>query len=223
VNLLKIFVDTADIEKIRELAEMGVIDGVTTNPTLVSKQSGKTFSQMLKEIASIVDGPISAETVSPDAEGMIKEGEELSKIHKNIIIKVVNTPEGLKAVRALTKKGLKTNVTVTFSANQALLAAKAGATYISPFIGRLDDIGEDGMQVVRDIVWIYKNYDYKTQVLVASIRHPMHVLEAARIGAHVVTCPPEIIEKMFKHPLTDIGIAKFNEDWKKVQEKNLDK
>ncbi len=219
---VKIFVDSANVEKIRQLNEMGIIDGVTTNPTLVS-QEGKPFKQILKEICSIVDGPISAETVSLDAKGMLAEAEELVKIHKNIVIKIVNTPEGLKAVKALSKKGVKTNVTVTFSALQALLAAKAGATFISPFIGRLDDIGQDGMQVVRDIVQIYKNYGYKTQVLVASVRHPVHILEAAKIGADVVTCPPEIIEKMFKHPLTDLGIKRFLDDWKKVQEKNFDK
>ncbi len=201
---------------------MGIIDGVTTNPSLVSKES-KSFKEILKQICEIVDGPISAETVSLDAKGMLAEANELVKIHKNIVIKVVNTQEGLKVVKALSKKGIKTNVTVTFSAVQALLAAKAGATFISPFIGRLDDIGQDGMQLVRDIVQIYKNYGYKTQVLVASIRHPVHVLEAAKIGADAVTCPPEIIEKLFHHPLTDSGIKKFLEDWKKVQDKNFDK
>lgn len=219
---MKIFVDTADVKAIRELAEMGVIDGVTTNPSLVAKQ-GKSFTEMLKEVVKIVDGPISAETVSLDAKGMLKEAEELAKIHKNIVIKVVNTPEGLKAVKELTKRGIKTNVTVTFSANQALLAAKAGATYVSPFIGRLDDIGEDGMQLIRDIMQIYKNYDFKTQVLVASVRHPMHIVEAAKIGAHVATVPPEIIYKMFQHPLTDIGIRKFLEDWEKVKKEGRDK
>jgi len=218
---MKIFVDTADVKVIRELAEMGVIDGVTTNPSLVAKQ-GKNFTEMLKEVVKIVDGPISAETVSLDAKGMLREAEELAKIHKNIVIKVVNTPEGLKAVKELTKRGIKTNVTLTFSANQALLAAKAGATYVSPFIGRLDDIGEDGMQLIRDIVQIYRNYDFKTQVLVASIRHPMHILEAAKIGADVATVPPEIIYKMFQHPLTDIGIKKFLEDWEKVKKEGRD-
>src|SRR3989344_5687372 len=218
---MKIFVDTADVKVIRELAEMGVIDGVTTNPSLVAKQ-GKNFTEMLKEVVKIVDGPISAETVSLDAKGMLREAEELAKIHKNIVIKVVNTPEGLKAVKELSKRGIKTNVTITFSANQALLAAKAGATYVSPFIGRLDDIGEDGMQLIRDIVQIYRNYDFKTQVLVASIRHPMHILEAAKIGADVATVPPEIIYKMFQHPLTDIGIKKFLEDWEKVKKEGRD-
>lgn len=219
---MKIFADTANVEKIRELASMGAIDGVTTNPSLVSKET-RPFTEILKEICSLVDGPVSAETISPDAMGMLKEARKLVKIHKNIVIKIVNSPEGLKAVKALSKKGVKTNVTVTFSANQALLAAKAGATYVSPFIGRLDDIGEDGMQLIRDIVLIYKNYGFKTQVLVASVRHPMHIVEAAKIGAHAVTCPPEIIEKMFHHPLTDIGIKKFLDDWKKVQDKKLDK
>lgn len=219
---MKIFIDSANVQKIRELNDLGLIDGVTTNPTLVSTE-GKPFRQILKEICSIVDGPISAETVSLDAKGMLAEADELVKIHKNIVIKIVNTPEGLKAVKALSKKGIKTNVTVTFSALQALLAAKAGATYISPFIGRIDDTGHDGMQVVRDIVQIYKNYGYKTQVLVASVRHPIHVLEAAKIGADIVTCPPDVIEKMYRHPLTDIGIKRFLDDWKKVQEKKLDK
>ena len=222
VAFVKIFIDSANVQKIRELNDLGLIDGVTTNPTLVSTE-GKPFRQILKEISSIVDGPISAETVSLDAKGMLAEADELAKIHKNIVIKIVNTPEGLKAVKALSKKGIKTNVTVTFSALQALLAAKAGATYVSPFIGRIDDTGHDGMQVVRDIVQIYKNYGYKTQVLVASVRHPIHVLEAAKIGADIVTCPPEVIEKMYRHPLTDIGIKRFLDDWKKVQEKKLDK
>ena len=222
VAFVKIFIDSANVQKIRELNDLGLIDGVTTNPTLVSTE-GKPFRQILKEISSIVDGPISAETVSLDAKGMLAEADELAKIHKNIVIKIVNTPEGLKAVKALSKKGIKTNVTVTFSALQALLAAKAGATYVSPFIGRIDDTGHDGMQVVRDIVQIYKNYGYKTQVLVASVRHPIHVLEAAKIGADIVTCPPEVIEKMCRHPLTDIGIKRFLDDWKKVQEKKLDK
>ena len=219
---VKIFIDSANVQKIRELNDLGLIDGVTTNPTLVSTE-GKPFKQILKEICAIVDGPISAETISLDAKGMLAEADELVKIHKNIVIKIVNTPQGLKAVKALSKKGVKTNVTVTFSALQALLAAKAGATYISPFIGRIDDTGHDGMQVVRDIVQIYKNYSYKTQVLVASVRHPMHVLEAAKIGADIVTCPPEVIEKMYRHPLTDTGIKRFLDDWKKVQEKKLDK
>ena len=219
---VKIFIDSANVHKIRELNDLGLIAGVTTNPTLVSTE-GKPFKQILKEICAIVDGPISAETISLDAKGMLAEADELVKIHKNIVIKIVNTPQGLKAVKALSKKGVKTNVTVTFSALQALLAAKAGATYISPFIGRIDDTGHDGMQVVRDIVQIYKNYGYKTQVLVASVRHPMHVLEAAKIGADIVTCPPEVIEKMYRHPLTDTGIKRFLDDWKKVQEKKLDK
>ncbi|MEK6941468.1 MAG: fructose-6-phosphate aldolase [archaeon] len=219
---MKIFIDSANVHKIRELNDLGLIAGVTTNPTLVSTE-GKPFKQILKEICAIVDGPISAETISLDAKGMLAEADELVKIHKNIVIKIVNTPQGLKAVKALSKKGVKTNVTVTFSALQALLAAKAGATYISPFIGRIDDTGHDGMQVVRDIVQIYKNYGYKTQVLVASVRHPMHVLEAAKIGADIVTCPPEVIEKMYRHPLTDTGIKRFLDDWKKVQEKKLDK
>ncbi|MBI2597651.1 MAG: fructose-6-phosphate aldolase [Candidatus Diapherotrites archaeon] len=219
---MKIFVDSANVQKIRELNDLGAIDGVTTNPSLIAAE-GKQFKQILREIAAIVDGPISAETVSLDAAGMLSEAEVLVKIHKNIVIKVVNTPQGLKAAKALFKKGIKTNVTLTFSALQALLAAKAGATFVSPFVGRIDDTGADGMQVVRDIVQVFKNYGFKTQVLASSIRHPVHVLEAAKAGADAVTCPPEIIEKMFRHPLTDTGIKRFLEDWKKVQEKNLDK
>lgn len=212
---IKIFLDTANIEQIRKAADWGMLDGVTTNPTLVAKE-GRNYNEVLKEICRITDGPVSAETVGEDAEGIIKEGLAYSKIAKNIIIKVIMTPEGMKAVREFSKRGIKTNVTTLFSANQALLAAKAGATYVSPFIGRLDDIGNEGMQVVRDILQIYRNYDYKTQVLVASIRHPMHVLEAAKLGAHVATMPFEVLEKLFKHSLTDKAIKTFAEDYKKI-------
>lgn len=218
---MKIFVDSANVEKIRALNEIGIVDGITTNPSLVSKE-GRPFRELLQEICSIVKGPVSAETVSQDAEGMVKEARELVKIHSNIVAKVVNTPEGLKAVKKCAQEGIKTNVTLTFSANQALLAAKAGATFVSPFVGRLDDISQEGMQLIREIVPIYKNYGFKTMVLVASVRHPLHVIEAAKAGADAVTCPPEIIESMFKHPLTELGIKRFLEDWKKVQEKGFD-
>ena len=215
---MKFFIDTANIDEIKEANAMGVLDGVTTNPSLVSKE-GKEFIPLLKEICSIVNGPISAEVVSTDAEGIVKEGRELSKIHKNIVVKVPLIKEGLKAVKTLTSEGIKTNVTLCFSPNQALLAAKAGATYISPFVGRLDDISTEGMQLIEQIVTIYNNYGYQTEVLVASVRHPIHVVQAAMIGAHVCTMPFKVIDQLVKHPLTDIGLEKFLSDWKKVQKK----
>jgi transaldolase len=214
---MKIFIDTANIDEIRTANDWGVIDGVTTNPTLVAKE-GKDFKSIVNQILSIVDGPISVEVISTDAEGMVKEAVEMSKWSKNIVIKIPMIPEGLKAVKILNEKGIKTNVTLVFSVNQALLAAKAGATYVSPFIGRLDDIGHDGMQIIRDLVLIYKLYNFKTEIIVASVRHPLHVVESAKIGAHVATIPYGVIEKMFKHPLTDIGLEKFLKDWKKVVE-----
>jgi len=213
---MKIFIDTANIEEIKAANEWGIIDGVTTNPTLVAKE-GKDFKSMVNQILSIVDGPISVEVISTESEGMVKEALVMSKWSKNIVIKIPMIPEGLKAVKILNDKGIKTNVTLVFSVNQALLAAKAGATYVSPFIGRLDDIGHDGMQIIRDLVQIYKLYDFKTEIIVASVRHPLHVVESAKIGAHVATIPYSVIEKMFKHPLTDIGLEKFLKDWKKVQ------
>ena len=218
---MKIFVDTADLDEIRELASWGIVDGVTTNPTLVAR-SGRSFKEIIDEIFDIVDGPISLEVVSEKAEDMVKEAENLvSKIsekhRKNIAIKIPINPEGLKAVKILSKKGIQTNVTLIFSANQALLAAKAGATFVSPFIGRLDDIGQEGMQIVEEIMEIFINYDIETEVIVASIRHPIHVIDAARIGADIATIPPGIIRKMVKHSLTDIGIEKFLKDWKKVK------
>jgi len=218
---MKIFVDTADLDEIRELASWGIVDGVTTNPTLVAR-SGRSFKEIIDEIFDIVDGPISLEVVSEKAEDMIKEAENLvSKIsekhRKNIAIKIPINPEGLKAVKVLSKKGIQTNVTLIFSANQALLAAKAGATFVSPFIGRLDDIGQEGMQIVEEIMEIFINYDIETEVIVASIRHPIHVIDAARIGADIATIPPGIIRKMVKHSLTDVGIEKFLTDWKKVK------
>ena len=212
---MKIFVDTADLKEIEELASWGVIDGVTTNPTLVAK-TGLSFKDIVNKIFDLVDGPISLEAVSTKAEDIVEEARELSRIHKNVVVKIPMNEEGLKAVKQLSKEGVKTNVTLVFSANQALLAAKAGATYVSPFVGRLDDIGHDGMQVVRDIVQIFRNYDIKTKVIVASVRHPLHVIEAARIGADIATVPPQVIRKMIKHSLTDVGIKRFLEDWKKV-------
>jgi len=219
---MQIFLDTAILDEIKKGAETNLISGCTTNPSLAAK-AGKDYNEVLKEICSIVKGPVSAETISLDADGMVKEGVAFSKIAKNIIIKVPMTAEGMKACQRLTKQGIKVNVTLCFSANQALLAAKSGAFCVSPFVGRLDDVGEDGMQLIRDIVHIYRNYGFKTQVLVASVRHPIHVLEAAKIGADVATIPPEIIYKMFQHPLTDIGIKKFLEDWDKVKKEGRDK
>jgi transaldolase len=215
---MKIFIDTANIEQIREVNSWGVLDGVTTNPTLVSRE-GREFRSIIEEICSIVDGPISAEAVSMDAEGMVREARELSKLHRNIVVKIPMTSEGLKAVKVLSKEGIKTNVTLVFSPNQALMAAKAGATYVSPFVGRLDDISHTGMALVRDIVQILKNYGFETQVIAASIRHPVHVTEAALAGAHIATVPYDILKKMLKHNLTDEGIQKFLKDWEKVPKK----
>ena len=215
---MKFFIDTANIDEIKEAAALGILDGVTTNPSLVSKE-GKDFRKLLDEILAIVDGPVSAEVISTDYEGILKEAHELAKIHYNIVIKVPLIKEGLKAVRTLTSENIKTNVTLCFSPSQALLAAKAGATYISPFVGRLDDISHDGMELISQIVQIYKNYDYKTQVLVASIRHPLHLVEAALMGADVCTMPFSVINRLFNHPLTDIGLEKFLNDWKKSQNK----
>ena len=211
---MKIFIDTANIDEIKKANEWGIIDGVTTNPTLVVKE-GKDFKALIYEILGIVDGPISVEVISTNAEGMVKEALETSKWSSNVVVKVPMIPEGLKAIKILSDKGIKTNATLIFSANQALLAAKAGATYVSPFIGRLDDLGQDGMQMVRDLVAIYNLYDIKTEIIVASIRHPMHVMESAKTGAHVATIPFGVIEKMFKHPLTDSGLESFLSDWEK--------
>jgi transaldolase len=215
---MKFFIDTANINEIKEAAALGILDGVTTNPSLVSKEK-KDFRKLLDEILAIVDGPVSAEVISTDYNGILKEAHELSKIHQNIVVKVPLIKEGLKAVRTLTSENIKTNVTLCFSPSQALLAAKAGATYISPFVGRLDDISHDGMELISQIVQIYKNYDYKTQVLVASIRHPLHLVEAALMGADVCTMPFSVIDKLFNHPLTDMGLEKFLADWKKSNSK----
>ncbi|MCK4365247.1 MAG: fructose-6-phosphate aldolase [Thermoplasmatales archaeon] len=218
---MKIFIDTADLDEIREIASWGIVDGVTTNPTLV-KKSGRSFNEIIEEIFEIVDGPISLEVISEKADDMVKEAKGLvskvnQKYRKNVAIKVPMTPEGLKATKKLKKEGIKINVTLVFSANQALLAAKAGATFVSPFIGRLDDIGQEGMQIVEEIAEIFTNYDIETEVIVASIRHPIHVIEAARLGADIATIPPGIIRKMAKHSLTDIGIKSFLKDWEKVK------
>ncbi len=213
---MKFFIDTANIDEIKEAAALGVLDGVTTNPSLVSKE-GKDFRKLLDEILKIVDGPVSAEVISVDYQGILKEGRDLASIHKNIVVKIPLIQEGLKAVKTLTGEGIKVNVTLCFSPTQAILAAKAGATYISPFVGRLDDISTSGMDLISQIVQIYRNYDYKTQVLVASVRHPLHVVEAALIGADVCTIPFDVIKKMFNHPLTDIGLEKFLNDWKKLK------
>ncbi len=212
---MKFFIDTADVEEIRKAHAMGVLDGVTTNPSLLAKV-GRGLEETIREICSIVDGPVSAECVSLEAPELIKEGRGLAKIHKNVVVKVPMGVEGLKAVKALTSEGIRTNVTLCFSANQALLAAKAGATYISPFVGRLDDISQDGMELIAHIIEIYQNYDYATQVLVASVRNPVHVLQAARMGADVATLPYSVISQLANHPLTDAGIKKFLADWEKV-------
>jgi transaldolase len=218
---MKIFIDTADLDEIRELESWGVIDGVTTNPTLV-KKSGLSFNEIINEIFKIVDGPISLEVVSEKADDMVKEAKSLvskvsEKYRKNVAIKIPMIPDGLKAVKLLKKEEIKTNVTLVFSANQALLAAKAGATFVSPFIGRLDDIGQEGMQIIEEIMEIFVNYDIETEVIVASIRHPIHVIQAARLGADIVTVPPGVLRKMVKHSLTDLGIGKFLKDWEKVK------
>jgi transaldolase len=215
---VKIFIDTANLDHIREVNSWGILDGVTTNPTLVSKE-GRTFEELIREICSIVDGPISAEAMSTDTEGMVREARELSKIHHNIVVKIPMTSEGLKAVKILSAEKIRTNVTLVFSANQALMAAKAGATYVSPFVGRLDDIGHDGMALVDEIVDILLNYGMDTQVIAASIRHPVHVKDAAMIGAHVATIPYDVLKKMLRHNLTDDGIARFLKDWEKVPKK----
>ncbi len=213
---MKFFIDTADIEEIREANRLGVLDGVTTNPSLVSKVPGK-FEDIIKAICEEVDGPVSAEVVSLDADGMIKEGRELAKIHKNVVIKIPIVKEGLKAVKQLESEGIRVNVTLVFSPTQALLAAKAGASFVSPFIGRLDDISSTGMQLVNEIVTIFNNYEIKTEVIVASIRNPMHVVEAALMGAHIATIPFKVIDQLTKHPLTDNGIESFLADWEKVK------
>ena len=212
---MKIFMDTADVDEIREAAAMGMVDGVTTNPSLIAK-TGKPFKQVIKEICDIVDGPISAEAVSPDAEGMLKEAREYSKIHENVTVKIPMTAEGLKAVKMCATEGIKTNVTLVFQPIQGLLAAKAGASFVSPFIGRLDDICQEGMDMVGDLLAMLHNYNYPTEVIVASIRHPIHVVQSALLGAHVVTLPFKVFDRLVNHPLTDVGIEKFLADYKKI-------
>jgi len=212
---VKFFIDTAHIEEIKEAAAMGLVDGVTTNPSLVAK-TGRKFRDVLLEICDVVKGPVSAEVVSTTCDEMMREARELAALRDNIVVKIPLIPEGLKAVKMCTDEGISTNVTLCFSATQALLAAKAGATYISPFVGRVDDVSDDGMATVADILEIYENYGFGTQVLVASVRHPMHVLEAAKLGAHVATCPLSVLMQLSRHPLTDIGLKKFLEDWEKV-------
>ncbi len=212
---MKFFIDTADVNEIREAHELGLVDGVTTNPSLIAK-SGRKFEEVIAEITGIVDGPISAEVISLEHEGMIAEALELTKIHRNIVIKLPMTPEGLKATKTLTEKGVKTNVTLIFTPMQALLAAKAGATYVSPFVGRLDDISQNGMGIIEEIRTIFDNYGFDTEIIVASIRNPVHVLDSALIGADVATIPFSVMMQLAKHPLTDAGIKKFLEDWEKV-------
>jgi transaldolase len=212
---MKFFIDTADVKEIREAAAMGLVDGVTTNPSLVAK-TGRKFRDVLLEVCDIVKGPVSAEVTSVQYDGIMKEARELAALRSNIVVKIPLIAEGLKAVRTCTDEGIKTNVTLCFSPTQALLAAKAGASYISPFVGRLDDIATDGMQLIGEILEIYENYNFATEVLVASVRHPMHVSQAARMGAHVATCPLSVLLQLAKHPLTDLGLAKFLSDWEKV-------
>lgn len=214
---MKIFLDTANIEEIKKGVNWGIVDGVTTNPTLVSKENA-VFEDRIVEICETVRGPVSAEVISTDYEGMIEEAEKLAKLNPHVVVKIPMLPEGIKAVKTLSEKGIKTNVTLIFSPLQAYLAAKAGATYVSPFIGRMDDIGNTGMDIVGEIITIFENYQFATEVLVASVRHTEHVLEAALTGADVVTIPFGVLEKMFKHPMTDIGLERFLKDWKKYQD-----
>lgn len=212
---MKFFIDTANLDEIRKAVALGMVDGITTNPTLVSKEGSKNFHQHIAAICELVDGPVSAEVTALDYDGMLKQGRELAKIAPNVTVKVPLTPDGLRACRSLSDEGTLVNVTLCFSAAQAILAAKAGASFISPFVGRLDDVGEHGMELISEIIDIYTNYDWDTEVLVASVRHPTHVLEAARMGADVVTIPFKVLEQMYKHPLTNIGLDQFLADWKK--------
>lgn len=215
---MKFFIDTANINEIREAEALGILDGVTTNPSLVAKEGkGKSFKDTILEICSIVNGPVSVEVVGLEKDGMLKEAHEFATWHKNVVVKLPTTREGVKACKALSSDGIKTNMTLCFSPSQALLVAKAGATYVSPFIGRLDDISQNGMDLIRTVVQIYKNYGYQTQVLTASVRHPMHVVDAALAGSHVATIPWKVLDMMFNHPLTDKGIAAFLKDWDKLK------
>ena len=213
---MKLFVDTGSIKDIQTLADLGILDGVTTNPSLLAKEAGD-FRQNLKKICDIVKGPVSGEVTATDFAGMMREGHDIASIDQFMVVKVPLTKDGIKACKALAGEGIKVNVTLCFSPAQALLAAKVGATFISPFVGRLDDIATNGMELIREIVTIYDNYDFKTEVLVASCRHPMHVVEAARMGADIATCPPAVIDALYNHPLTNIGLEKFLKDWEKTQ------
>ncbi|MBE0466501.1 MAG: fructose-6-phosphate aldolase [Candidatus Desulforudis sp.] len=213
---MELFLDTANVDEIREAAALGVLSGVTTNPSLIARE-GRDFTQVVREIVEIVDGPVSAEVISTEADAMVAEAEELARIHPNVVIKIPMVPEGLKAINRLEPRGIKTNVTLVFSANQALLAALAGARYVSPFVGRLDDVGQDGMAVVAETVEIFDLHDLETKVIAASIRHPLHVIAAARAGAHIATVPYKILMQMAKHPLTDVGLKKFLDDWARLQ------
>ncbi|AHE96444.1 transaldolase [Thermocrinis ruber] len=212
---MQFFLDTGNVDEIKQALEWGILDGVTTNPTLIAK-TGRPFMEVVKEILQLVDGPVSLETVSRDAKGMVEEGRKLAELGDNVVVKIPMTPEGMIAVQELESEGIPTNVTLVFSPTQALIAAKAGATFVSPFIGRLDDVSSDGMKLIRDVKTIFDNYDFDTQIIVASVRHPMHVLEAALIGADICTMPFEVMKKLFQHPLTDKGIELFLKDWEKV-------
>jgi len=213
---MKFFIDTANLNEIREAAALGILDGVTTNPTLISKE-GKPFKETILEICKVVNGPVSVEVIATDAGGMCREGQDYATWNEHVVVKLPTTREGVKACKCLSGQGIKTNLTLCFSPNQALLVAKAGATYVSPFVGRLDDISTNGMELIRQIIQIYKNYDYKTQVLAASLRHPLHVVDAALAGAHVATLPFKVLDMMFNHPLTDKGLAQFLKDWEKAK------
>lgn len=216
---MKIFLDTANIESIKKYNDMGLVDGITTNPTLLSREKGNP-AQIMREIVRIVQGPVSLEVVATGAAEMLEEARRLKKYGKNVVVKIPMIPDGLKVVKTLKSEGIATNVTLVFSANQAILAAKAGASFVSPFIGRLDDAGQEGMLLIREIVQIFRNYQFDANVLVASVRHPMHVVDAGKVGAHVVTLPPEILGKMMSHPLTDKGLNSFLSDWEKVKKDN---
>ncbi len=216
---MKIFLDTANVDSIKKYNDMGLVDGITTNPTLLSREKGNP-AEIMRQIVKIVKGPVSLEVVGTTAEEMLEEAHRLKKYGPNVVVKIPMIADGLKAVKKLKSEGIETNVTLVFSANQAILAAKAGAAYVSPFIGRLDDAGQDGMALIREIVQIFKNYEFGTNVLVASVRHPLHVIDAGKIGAHVVTLPPEILGKMLTHPLTDKGLSAFLSDWEKVKKEN---
>lgn len=215
---MKLYLDTAHLPDIKRFAEMGLLDGVTTNPTLISREEGK-FEEILISICNTVNGPVNAEVIALDAEGMIQQGRKLAAKHENIVVKIPMTPDGLRATRVLASEGIPVNITLVFSPSQALLAAKAGARYVSPFLGRLDDISHEGMDLVRQIVAIFENYDFQTEVLAASLRHPGHVVEAALAGADIATLPPKVFDQLFKHPLTDIGIERFLADWNKVKDR----